>query len=1075
MAIFNMTWQRQGNTMEQRQRIRWVVFCISIIVLFTSLFYSFFYPLSNATADSTWVLDSGADFEQGKVTNLDILSNGELTLGLDKKMVEDDYINSSMIYYHNSVILEPAFDQVKLGRINKVFGGNKSDGGTQISKTSDGGYIILGSTESFGSGGRDIILIKTDQFCNELWIKVFGGAKDDSGQAVLELPGEGYILSGSTASYGAGGPDLWVLKTDQGGNELWNKTYGDTSNDAGRDIAQTDDGNFAIAGYTIKPGTSNRDYWLVKIDKSGNKIWDKRFDLSNIDYCNCIAKTSDKGFILAGDSGPYGGDRHGWIVKTDRNGKELWNKTYGGIEEEIFYSVQQTKDGGYILAGDTHSNGADWGDAWLVKIDAAGKEVWNKHYGLSKHDGAYHVMQTDNGDFIVLGYTDSYEPVHQLWVFRTDSSGNLKWQKRYGGTSSTYSYGYHSINPSDEKYILLGSRTDYTSTSNIWVLEIDGNGEHVPTYGELISTNLLKGQDYLAVDNCCCNTSLSEGTSLKIQFSKDRQFWMNSKGAYNEWDELQNGFNSFPIQIEWQYSNFYYKLIFETNNSNIPIINDIQINYNTYLTDGIFQTGSFDTGSEPYWKTICWTCEEPEDTDIKLQIRTANTSSELKTQSFVGPDGGSNTYYEISGENIWAGHDYKRWIQLNVYLFTPNCSKSPILTEINIDYNNYPKFINREVIPKSGDITTKFNFTIKYQDQDNDPAFFVLACIDDVNYSMSAILPDDEDYSDGKSYWYCTQLSAGNHTYKFIISDGEAERESKTEILCVDYGPLDTIELEPTMVTISTDEFQTFNAKCFDKDKNRLSITPGWEVTGGGTIDQLGNFSADKPGVWKVYANHSGISGSTTITVVTGSLDKITIKPRDVKLNVSEQYRFTAQCYDSDGNELELGPIWSVTGGGKISTQGMFSATIPGNWIIYANHSGISSNATIKVLSKNNDKPPKPNNNGDKPGNGDEDDEKGGANEGDLFLFLILVIVIISILLLGFFFIYTRKPKKSTQQQLLTPNLQQQQLPGVFVPGGQGYAPVPGQAQIQLYKCPMCNSLIANPNFCPVCNWMRKQ
>ncbi|KYK21629.1 hypothetical protein AYK24_08855 [Thermoplasmatales archaeon SG8-52-4] len=248
---------------------------------------------------------------------------------------------------------------------NKTFGGTKHDGGYYVQQTTDSGYIITGTRDAYSIDEGNVWLIKTDSTGNMEWNKTFGGTKRDEGYCVQQTNDSGYIITGLTFSFGGGGGDIWLIKTDNGGNKLWDGTFGIGM---GNCVQQTNNGGYIITG------VKGIDVCFIKTDSNGKPMWDKTFGGAKSDWGYYVQQTTDGGYILTGKTLSFGaGNGDVWLIKTDDNGYRMWNKTFGGTEFDYGKCVQQTTDGGYILTGGTRSFGAGKSDVWLIKTDKEGR------------------------------------------------------------------------------------------------------------------------------------------------------------------------------------------------------------------------------------------------------------------------------------------------------------------------------------------------------------------------------------------------------------------------------------------------------------------------------------------------------------------------------------------------------------------------------------------------------------------------------------------------------------------------------------------------------------------------------
>ncbi|KAF5427108.1 hypothetical protein C5S39_14005 [Candidatus Methanophagaceae archaeon] len=358
---------------------------------------------------------------------------------------------------------------------SKTFSGSGEDAAWSVQQTSDEGYIIAGITK-YSKFKSNVWVVKTKSNGDKQWDQEFGGSKHDSASSVQQTS-DGYIIAGTTFSFGADWRDVWLIKINSNGKEQWDKTFGGSSGDWAYSVQQTTDNGFIVAGGTHSYGAGWADVWLVKTDSNGYKMWDKTFGGTDTEEAYVVQQTSDEGYILAGRTTSYGaGSGDAWLLKTDSHGNEEWNKTFGGVHDDWARALNSTLDGGYILAGTTTSYGAGSWDAWLVKTDSNGDEEWSVTFGNTNVDEGYSVQQTKDGGYILAGCTGSYGAGSwDAWLVKTNSDGDEQWNKTFGGTGPDGAYSVQQT--SDSGYILAGDTGSFGAGSHdFWLIKVRAEG-----------------------------------------------------------------------------------------------------------------------------------------------------------------------------------------------------------------------------------------------------------------------------------------------------------------------------------------------------------------------------------------------------------------------------------------------------------------------------------------------------------------------------------------------------------------------------------------------------------------------
>ena len=359
----------------------------------------------------------------------------------------------------------------------RTYGSTNYDESYSVAQTADGGYIVAGYTGSFGAGGWDVWLIKTDASGDTTWTRAYGGTVNDEALSVQQTADSGYAIVGRSKSFGADNLDVYLLTTDALGDTAWTRTYGGTGRDAGYSVQQTADGGYIIAGYTESYGAGGNDVWLIKTDTSGDTTWTRAFGGSHHDEGYSVRQTADGGYIVVGYTKSYGaGNADIWLIKTDASGDTMWTRLLGGVDHDKGYSVAQTADGGFVIAGLTFSYGAGSADIWLIKTDASGDTMWTRTHGRAGYDEGYSVAQTANGGYVIAGYTSSYGAgLEDVWLVRTDASGDTMWTQTYGGAN--HDFGWSVAQTTDGGYVVAGHTSSYgAGFDDVWLIKTDSAG-----------------------------------------------------------------------------------------------------------------------------------------------------------------------------------------------------------------------------------------------------------------------------------------------------------------------------------------------------------------------------------------------------------------------------------------------------------------------------------------------------------------------------------------------------------------------------------------------------------------------
>lgn len=384
------------------------------------------------------------------------------------------------------------------------FGGANTEEASDIIQTTDGGYLIAGSSDSTtgqvtgNHGFMDYWLVKLNSTGNMQWQRSFGGFAEDRASSVIQTTDGGFIVAGTSYSTNGdvmgnhGNSDIWITKLNSDAGVIeWQKSLGGTNYETASKIIQTADGGYIVCGSSNSNNgdvTGNHgafDFWIVKLSSTGNIQWQKSFGGPSDDTASSIIQTADGDYVVAGSSSSNGGNvtgNHGvkdfWILKLNADGGVIyWQKSFGGSHVEELNSMIKTSDGGYIMIGSAYSNDGDitgsigGTDYWIVKLNSTGNLQWEKSLGGTKVDIASSIVQTSDGGYMVVGSSNSndgqvtgYHPpvtgpgegpnYYDYWAVKLNSTGSIQWQKALGG--SGIDNGNSVIQTADGGFVIAG-------------------------------------------------------------------------------------------------------------------------------------------------------------------------------------------------------------------------------------------------------------------------------------------------------------------------------------------------------------------------------------------------------------------------------------------------------------------------------------------------------------------------------------------------------------------------------------------------------------------------------------------
>lgn len=359
----------------------------------------------------------------------------------------------------------------------KLFSRTSTDAFRNVAECPSGGYIAVGYTSSWSPNDTDAYVVRLNTSGDTIWTRRINGtgSRKDLLYKVINTNDGNYAMCGYSTSYGAGTEDVLIIKMDDNGNILWTKTWGGTGRDRAQEIVQTSDNGYIVCGYTTSPPAQYFDGFLLKLNASGDTTWSRRYGTALFEDFNSVKQLADGGYIAGGQGNNGGNGLDQYLVRTNSSGDTTWTKRFGTLGTDNIEYIHPVADG-FLLAGGTDGTGSDGNNGYIVKTDLSGVVVWTKVYGGSLADDFHEIEPTLDGNFILSGTTSSSGPIDpNMWMFKVDANGDSIWARTYGGNN--HDHGYSAMPTSDGGYIFAGYSSSFGfNYEEAYLVKTDANG-----------------------------------------------------------------------------------------------------------------------------------------------------------------------------------------------------------------------------------------------------------------------------------------------------------------------------------------------------------------------------------------------------------------------------------------------------------------------------------------------------------------------------------------------------------------------------------------------------------------------
>ncbi|HSH24522.1 MAG TPA: hypothetical protein VLA13_03175, partial [Massilibacterium sp.] len=441
--------------------------------------------LSGADASSFTIIDNPGSFTLAPIGKQSITIRYEAS-GAEKNTAIFQ-IQSSAGTFSDSLIGYGIPTTGGVQPFERILGTTEEDGGHNIRQTSDGGFIITGSTLPPGDDYRSVYLLKTDVNGKVEWTSTYGNSRGIDTGSDVEQTSDGYLVLGTTENWGEGGNDMMLVKFNSTGEFQWRKTYGGPDEDNGTAMLKTSDGGYALVGQTVPSGGVGKNIFLVKVSADGTEQWRNNYGGGNGADGSGIVQLDDGNFILAGYT-TIGDDFQVYLIKVSSSGSLIWEKNYGGSDYDIGSSINKTQDGNLLVCGYTASKGAGARDGYILKIDLDGNLIWDKTYGTERSDQFGGVVETTDGNIIAVGISITRvtqdEQFNSAFIVKTNSDGTQIWSQIYGGELED-NFGEVRIT-NDGGAICVGTTESFSKSGDIYLVKVGSSGVVSGIVGDVV-------------------------------------------------------------------------------------------------------------------------------------------------------------------------------------------------------------------------------------------------------------------------------------------------------------------------------------------------------------------------------------------------------------------------------------------------------------------------------------------------------------------------------------------------------------------------------------------------------------